>query len=215
RYAALFCVVIPAGKPESRDHGWQSRHLLWKSDFYQRATGYTRVGVALLLVWSMASLAFRSVVAGTITVLPVALTVLAVYAVMAFSGIWLSISTSMFAAIAIGLGVDFAVHTIERLQVLLRDEHRSLDESIALLFPSTGRALLFNFLALALGFGVLATSKVVVLQEFGSIVALAVTVSFLTSLTLLPAMVKVFRPRFMGFDQGSQSVMAQSETSRI
>ena len=173
------------------------------------------MGVALLLVWLMASLAFRSMVAGTITVLPVTLTVLLVYAVMAFTGIWLSISTSMFAAIAIGLGVDFSVHTIERLQVLLREEQHSLDESIALLFPSTGRALLFNFLALALGFGVLATSKVVVLQEFGIIVALAVTVSFLASLTLLPVIVKVFRPRFLGFDKASQLSMAQSETSGI
>ncbi len=159
------------------------------------------VGVALLMVWLMASIAFRSLVAGTVTVLPVTCTVLLVYAVMTFFGTWLSISTSMFAAIAIGLGVDFAVHTIERLEVLLRDEHRSLDESIAALFPSTGRALLFNFLALALGFGVLATSKVVVLQEFGSIVALAVAVSFFSSLTLLPAIAKVFRPRFLGFDE--------------
>ncbi|HHO68898.1 MAG TPA: Patched family protein, partial [Gammaproteobacteria bacterium] len=164
-------------------------------------TNWGSVGIALLMVWLMATLAFRSLAGGIITIVPVTLTVLLVYAVMAFTGIWLSISTSMFAAIAIGLGVDFAVHTIERLEVLLRDEHRSLDESIAALFPTTGRALLFNFLALALGFGVLATSKVVVLQEFGSIVALAVTVSFVSSLTLLPAIAKVFRPRFLGFDR--------------
>ena len=172
------------------------------------------VGIALLLVWLMASVAFRSVVAGTITVAPVTLTVLLVYAVMAFTGIWLSISTSMFAAIAIGLGVDFAVHTIERLQVLLRDEHRSLDDSIALLFPASGRALLFNFLALALGFGVLATSKVVVLQEFGAIVALAVTVSFLASLTLLPAFAKVFRPRFLGFEKGGKPALSRTGTAQ-
>jgi len=162
-------------------------------------TNWGSVGVALLLVWLMAAIAFRSIVAGLIAVLPVTLTVLLVYAVMSFSGIWLSISTSMFAAIAIGLGVDFSVHTIERLEVLIRDEHRSLDESIALLYPTTGRALLFNFLALALGFGVMATSKVVVLQEFGSIVALAVTISFFSSLTLLPVIAKVFRPAFLGF----------------
>ncbi|MBL6692086.1 MAG: RND family transporter [Pseudomonadales bacterium] len=169
-------------------------------------TNWGSVGVALFMVWLMASLAFRSVVAGTVTVLPVTLTVLVVYAVMAASGIWLSISTSMFAAIAIGLGVDFAVHTIERLEVLLRDEHRSLDESMAMLFPSTGRALFFNFLALALGFGVLATSKIVILQEFGSIVALAVTVSFFSSLILLPVIAKVFRPRFLGFENGVKSL---------
>ena len=177
-------------------------------------TNWGSVGLALLMVWLMATLAFRSMAGGFITVVPVTLTVLLVYAVMAYAGIWLSISTSMFAAIAIGLGVDFAVHTIERLEVLLRDKHRSLDESIAALFPTTGRALLFNFLALALGFGVLASSKVVVLQEFGSIVALAVTVSFFASLTLLPAIVKVFRPRFLEFDPGEKS-LSPGHTSRV
>ena len=174
-------------------------------------TNWGSVGLALLMVWLMASLAFRSLLAGVVTVLPVTLTVLLVYAVMAFNGIWLSIGTSMFAAIAIGLGVDFAVHTVERLEVLLRDERLSLDESIVALFPSTGRALLFNFLALALGFGVLATSKVVVLQEFGAIVALAVTVSFLSSLTLLPAIAKVFQPRFLGCDKSAPPARANPE----
>ena len=177
-------------------------------------TNWGSVGIALLMVWLMATLAFRSLAGGLITVLPVTLTVLLVYAVMAFSGIWLSISTSMFAAIAIGLGVDFAVHTIERLEVLLREEQRSLDESIVALFSTTGRALLFNFLALALGFGVLATSKVVVLQEFGSIVALAVSVSFFASLTLLPAVAKVFRPRFLGFSKREKSLSPGPETSQ-
>jgi len=160
----------------------------------------------------MASLAFRSFTGGFVTVVPVTLTVLLVYAVMAFTGIWLSISTSMFAAIAIGLGVDFAVHTVERLEVLLHDEQRSLDESIVALFPTTGRALLFNFLALALGFGVLATSKVVVLQEFGSIVALAVSVSFVSSLTLLPALIKVFRPGCLGIPDDEKGLSPVSST---
>jgi len=170
------------------------------------------VAITLAMVWLMATLSFRSLAGGLITVLPVTLTVFLVYAVMSFAGIWLSISTSMFAAIAIGLGVDFAVHTIERLEVLLRDEHRSLDESIAALYASTGRALLFNFLALAFGFGVLAVSKVVVLQEFGSIVALAVAVSFLSSMTLLPAIAKVFRPRFLGFDKSVPVAVDGPET---
>ncbi|HFE48431.1 MAG TPA: hypothetical protein ENJ21_03865, partial [Chromatiaceae bacterium] len=59
--------------------------------------------------------------------------------------------------------------------------------------------------------GVLATSKVVVLQEFGAIVALAVTVSFLSSLTLLPAIAKVFQPRFLGCDESGPPARANPE----
>jgi len=155
------------------------------------------VAISLLLVFIMAALSLRSIIAGFLTLIPVALSILLIYAVMGFSGIWLGIGTSMFAAISIGLGVDFAVHTVERLAVLIKQKAYSIDEAIGLLYPSTGRALFFNFLALALGFGVLITSEVVPLVRFGMLVAVAVAVSFLASMTVLPAMIKVFKPSFL------------------
>ncbi|MCF6324029.1 MAG: MMPL family transporter [Gammaproteobacteria bacterium] len=159
------------------------------------------VAISLLLVMAMAALSMRSAVAGFITVIPVAVSVLLIYAVMGFTNIWLAIGTSMFAAIAIGLGVDFSVHTIERLQVLIKKGGRSIDEAITELYPSTGRALLFNFAALTLGFGVLTTSEVVPLMRFGALVAVAVTSSFIASMTILPALIKVLKPRFIGLEK--------------
>ncbi|HHJ39111.1 MAG: hypothetical protein AXA67_11265 [Methylothermaceae bacteria B42] len=174
-------------------------------------THFMSMAISLGLVWLMASLSFRSLVAGFMAMLPVVVTILMIYAVMGFNGIWLSISTTMFAAIAIGLGVDFSIHTLERLQTLIR-KGNTLDQAIANLYPSTGRALLFNFAALALGFGVLSTSKVVVLQEFGLLVAVAIATSFLTSMTLLPALVKVLRPRFMiGKDRALPFIKPQGD----
>ena len=35
---------------------------------------------------------------------------------MVFNNIWLGIGTSIFASIAIGLGVDFAIHTMDRVK---------------------------------------------------------------------------------------------------
>ena len=64
-------------------------------------------------------------------------------------------------------------------------------------YPTTGRALFFNLLAIALGFGVLISSKVVPLNNFGTIVAMSVATSFLVSMTLLPALIQLFKPRFI------------------
>ncbi len=161
------------------------------------------IAISLALVWLMAGLSFRSPVAGTLALLPVLVTILMIYAVMGFNGIWLSISSSMFAAIAIGLGVDFSIHTLERLQTLVRHKRQTLEQAILNLYPATGRALLFNFAALALGFGVLTVSKVVILQDFGLLVAVAIATSFLSSMTLLPALVKVLRPRFIVADSAA------------
>ncbi|WP_421998776.1 MMPL family transporter [Roseovarius confluentis] len=59
----------------------------------------------------------------------------------------------------------------------------------------TGRALFFNFIAVAVGFGVLMTSDVPPLIKFGSLVAVAVSVAFIASVTLLPALVTLLKPK--------------------
>jgi len=142
-----------------------------------------------------ACLVFRSLSAGLLAALPVGLAVLLVYAVMGFGGIWLGVGTSMFAAIAIGLGVDFAIHTVDRLRTRIA-EGGFTDDAILGLYPDTGRALLFNFLAVALGFGVLTTSDVPPLIKFGSLVAVAVSTAFIAAMTVVPALVKRLRPTF-------------------
>ena len=144
-------------------------------------------------VTATAMLVFRSAVAGAIAVIPVGVSVLVVYAVMGFGGIPLGVGTSMFAAIAIGLGVDFAIHTLDRIRALTRRQGIT-DAAILAMFPTTGRALLFNFIAIALGFGVLATSDVPPLIKFGSLVAIAVATAFLAAMTIVPALVRLLRP---------------------
>lgn len=150
--------------------------------------------VSLLAVLVMASLLFRSVTAGLLTIVPVGMSILLIYAVMGFFDIWLGIGTSMFAAIAIGLSVDFSIHALERLRELGRQTDRPTAEALADLFPSTGRALLFNLAAVGLGFGVLCLSDVPPLIRFGSLVALAVSTAFIASVTLLPALVLLLKP---------------------
>jgi predicted RND superfamily exporter protein len=160
------------------------------------ASHFFGVAIALFLVWLVSSILFRSALAGIFALIPVAASILLVYSAMVVLSIPLGIGTSMFAAVAIGLGVDFAIHTIDRLRSLYKEEQNMLT-SIQRFYPSTGRALFFNLLAIALGFGVLISSKVVPLNNFGSIVAISVTTSFLVSLTLLPAMIMLFKPNFI------------------
>jgi len=166
---------------------------------------FSGVLLALLLVWLVSSLLFRSAVAGSYALMPVLISILLVYSTMAFYSITLGIGTSMFAAVAIGLGVDFAIHTLDRLKVLY-GETQDVSKTLTQFYPSTGRALFFNVLALALGFGVLMVSKVIPLNNFGLIVAISVFTSFLVSLTLLPALFKLFKPAFIvGQDANSDS----------
>lgn len=162
------------------------------------------MGLALLLVLLASALFFRSLVLGVLAALPVAFAVLMVFGIMGYLNIWIGVGTSMFAAIAIGLGVDFAIHTLERLRGLIGERRMSYADAVVELFPTTGRALLFNLLALACGFGVLMSSHVPPLQNFGLLVAVAVVSSFLISVTAMPALIGWFRPRALFGDGPSR-----------
>jgi len=161
------------------------------------------LAISLVLVWLMASFVFRSLIAGAFSLIPVAMSLLLIYAVMGFTGIWLGIGTSMFAAIAIGLGVDFAIHTIDRMKELVMTQTGTFDERIEPYFVSTGRALFFNFAAISLGFLVLVTSEVPPLIKFGSLVVIAMSAAFIASIAALPALVKLLKPSFIWSNQES------------
>lgn len=148
--------------------------------------------VAVLLV---SCLLFRSIAAGLLSVLPVSIAVLVIYAIMGAAGIGLGVGTAMFAAIAIGLGVDFSIHSIDRLCRLMPDQH-GLASVFQAFFASTGKALLYNFLCVALGFSVLVTSSVPPLIKFGTFVAVSVTSAFIAAVILIPAFMALLKPRF-------------------
>ncbi|PCJ37830.1 MAG: Patched family protein [Moraxellaceae bacterium] len=183
-------------------------HDLGKSHFFG-------VFIALFLVMLVSALLFKSAVAGVYALLPVAVSILLIYSSMAIFGISLGIGTSMFASVAIGLGVDFAIHTLDRLRAINANnppqDDAAFTANLLQLYPNTGRALLFNFIAIACGFGVLVSSKVVPLTNFGAIVVLSVTSSFIASMTVLPALIKVFKPNFIyGNPENNKQVIASS-----
>jgi predicted RND superfamily exporter protein len=158
----------------------------WMRSLQRSHFGGVIVSLALVLVTSI--LVFRSVSAGIVAVVPVSLTVLMLYAAMATLDIYLEPATSMFAAIAIGVGIDFAIHLIDKLReaLVLHDEDIYLAVDHAL--PLTARACCFNSGALAVGFAVLMTSELSMLQRFGGLVTLAALCSYVLALVLVPAL---------------------------
>jgi predicted RND superfamily exporter protein len=175
--------------------GWLNVINYWISSL--SFSHYLGVVLAMAIVILVTSLSFKSFYAGVLSVIPVMVAVFLNYAIMGFAGIWLKVSTSITVAIAIGVAVDFSVHTIDRLLVLTRDKGYGIDQALAMLYPNTGRALFFNLLALALGFGTNMVSSVPPWATFGLLVMTMVSVSFIASLTLLPVLIKILKPDFL------------------
>lgn len=147
---------------------------------------FISVGISLLLVWIVSGLLFRSAIIGLVTLAPVVFTIIGIYAIMAEMGIYLEPATSMFAAISIGIGVDFSIHLIDRLQLGFKEGYKTVAEVIDAKFPHATRACCFNVIALGTGFNVLLLSELPTLQRFGGLVAFASVSSFASAVIIIP-----------------------------
>ncbi len=150
------------------------------------------LAISFLLIFLMAAGLFRSFILGLLATAPVSLAVLLVYAVMGTWQIWLTPATSMFAAIAIGLGVDFSIHIIDRTRFLIREQGMSFDEAIAELYPTAGRALFFNLIVLCMVAGVMMMSALPTIFRFGAMLGIAVLANFIAAVVLLPPIMKIW-----------------------
>jgi len=145
----------------------------------------------------LTALMFRSLWAGVLCTLTVGAVVLIDYAVMGWAHIPLGVGTSMSASIAIGVGVNPSIHLLDRLRLGLREPGADPARVFTQALEFTGRALFFAAFVLVAGFLLLCVSEFRTLVEFGLLIGLSIATSFLLSITLLPALVAIARPRFL------------------
>ncbi|MBK8956805.1 MAG: MMPL family transporter [Saprospiraceae bacterium] len=174
----------------------------WMNVFYYWLDGiafshFFGVIVALILVLLITAFNFKSFTAGLYTVLPVFTAMLMFYAILGLANIPLNTATNIFGAIAIGVSVDFSIHIIEHLKLKIRQDNLSIEEALQKMYTSTGRALLFNAIAVCFGFGINMISELPPFVDFGALITTCVASSFLASMTLLPSMIKIFKPKFL------------------
>ncbi len=150
--------------------------------------------VSLLAVWIMLILSLRSIVMGTIGIIPLSFASIILFGLMGFGNIKLTISTAMVASISIGLGVDFAIHFIEEFRRRRAAGGGFLDV-ISGVFSGVGWGITLNAASLGLGFSVLLLSDFLTTMHFGLMVGLTAVSMFLATMLLLPAVLKLAMSR--------------------
>jgi uncharacterized protein len=196
--------------------GWMNVFFYWIDGI--AFSHFTGVGLALVLVWLITAWNFRSLIAGLYTVMPVFVAMLFFYAVLGWANIPINTASNIFGTIAIGVSVDFAIHIVEFLKLKVSNDGLTIDQALQRMYGSTGRALLFNMIAVCLGFGINMISDLPPFVQFGAMITTCVASSFLASMTLLPAMFKVFQPKFLAGTSDSvsdNSVARAKATSKV
>ena len=136
---------------------------------------------------------FRSVRVALVAIIPNLLAATMVLGLMGALGVPLDIMTITIAAITVGIAVDNTIHYIYR--------HRGewqMDANYSAAnrrtHASIGRAMYYTTLAVTVGFGVMALSDFVPTVYFGVFTAFAMISALIANLTVLPALLKAFRP---------------------
>jgi predicted RND superfamily exporter protein len=82
--------------------------------------------MSLILILILLSLMFKSISVGFIGSVPIIITALIGFGVMGLFNIPLSTTTALLSSIAVGIGIDYAVHFIERYKIYAKETNDQL-----------------------------------------------------------------------------------------
>ncbi|KPY26566.1 hypothetical protein ALP22_04615 [Pseudomonas coronafaciens pv. porri] len=163
--------------------------------------------VILILVYicvaGMCMITFRSWAATLCIVLPLVLTSVLGNALMAFMGIGVKVATLPVVALGVGIGVDYGIYIYSRLESFLR-AGLPLQEAYYQTLKSTGKAVLFTGLCLAIGVCTWIFSAIKFQADMGLMLTFMLLWNMFGALWLLPALARfLIKPEKMAGKVGN------------
>lgn len=144
---------------------------------------YLVYGVVSALVF----LSFGSLRAVVCIVLPLALTSILCQALMASLGIGVKVATLPVIALGVGVGVDYGIYVYARLTAFLK-QGLPLHEAYRSTLYSTGKAVAFTGVTLAIGVATWIFSPIKFQADMGKLLTFLFLFNMAGALTLLPAL---------------------------
>jgi len=156
--------------------------------------------LALILVVILLSFMFKNIKAGLIGAVPITITAFISFGVMGLLNIPLSTTTALLSSIAIGIGIDYAVHFIERYKIYASRTKDKIKTGRKTMHHS-GRAILFNAMVVIAGFLVLLFSVFPPNRTLGALVSMNMFTSLVGTLTIMFLLLYIFNVYFKEDDK--------------
>jgi predicted RND superfamily exporter protein len=145
--------------------------------------------VAALVFFSFGS--WRAVIC---ILTPLALTSILCQALMAQLGIGVKVATLPVIALGVGVGVDYGIYVYARLSLFLR-RGLALEQAYQQTLYSTGKAVAFTGITLAIGVATWMWSPIKFQADMGTLLTFMFLFNMIGALTLLPALACYLLPR--------------------
>ncbi len=146
--------------------------------------------ISLLVVFLLVFLVFKSLLLSLISLIPIVLSLTINFGLMGYLKIPLNAGTAMVASIAIGIGIDYAIHLIVKFKKEIQ-KSLDIDNAIEITIKETGRGILYNMFSVIAGFLVLTFSRFVPIVHFGALVSLCMITAGFGALIIIPAALRI------------------------
>jgi hypothetical protein len=154
------------------------------------------MAVVLLAIYAVSSTIMRSAAGGLYVICPIVVTIVLLFGVLGWTGTKFDMGSSTVISLATGVGADYAIYFLYRLREERRQRANDA-EAFSAALRTSGRAVLFVAASIAAGFAVMAVPPYHGLRLFGTLMPLAMVISCLAALSIMPVLVLRTRPRFI------------------
>ncbi len=151
------------------------------------------IGFVFISIMFMFLVLFRSFYLAILAIVPNILPATLVLGFMGLKSIPLDLMTITIAAISVGIAVDNTIHYIIRFKREF-SQHKNYSKTVEICHGSIGKAMYYTSSIIVIGFSILSLSNFIPTIYFGLLTGLAMLAALLASLTLLPALLIIFKP---------------------
>ncbi|MFL2896576.1 MAG: RND family transporter [Candidatus Pelagibacter sp.] len=151
------------------------------------------LGFVMVGIFTMFLILFRNIKLSLIGVVPNFIAAFFILGIIGLANIPLDMMTITIAAITIGIAVDNSIHYIYRFKeefIKVKDYNKTLK----LCHSSVGIAILNTSITIVFGFSILVMSNFIPTIYFGVFTGIAMLLAMISVLTLLPALLLIFKP---------------------
>ncbi|MFC1956282.1 RND family transporter [Chloroflexota bacterium] len=143
------------------------------------------LGLALVLIFILLLITIRKIKAALVAMLPIVITIAAILGMLSITDFNLNIVTANLSAIAVGVGVDYAIHLISGIYYF-RKQGLGVTDSVDSALLSLSRPILANAFGLAIGLSAFFFSPLRIHMQVASVMWVAMVISSMAALLLIP-----------------------------
>ncbi len=162
---------------------------LLQNDIMVNLLGFGTIFIILVVT-------YRSIMAGVYMILPLLVANIVINAYMGARDIGINIHTLPVVTVGVGFGIDYALYIVSRI-IEEQKPGETLESAVLQALVTSGKAVAFTAITMILGTLFWTMSSLRFSGEMGLLLALWMGVSFLATVTLLPVLVALFKPRFV------------------